>query len=479
MTGTKHCPYCGEEIKAEAKKCRYCGEWLDKERNVTNNFAATTRKQEIETQSELSENISPEEVLRRVEESWNRRLKKDYEEYNDKFFRNRVVIKILCNAALAFIFFSFVKYVCVAINLSFNVSGDNSSLILNILTACRLIPDWITDFSGIFVAVVAFAFYQQLKYQGRPLNPKLHKEMVFWAKMFAASYFVAILCSIFGGLLVSVFNTFSIFSLFVGSICLMGIVIGAILSFVALILVGIKYKKEYDDGWMLYFGRLFVITSCAILIVGGVILQFYPQGSVGYSVFMCIAAVADFVASCLLLNSFYHRLEEGDGCEFSFIDLTFILIGCVFLVLSLVLAFLPQKVQQKLNNTTTTIENVNNIGTEQYDESDETDATDNIDGAAQDFPKLKYLWPFCGKTYVLETISLSFSDKYNTVDLTLGGASSTDTHTYEASSSLGSADGPIWVVFEIDGETQMLAYDQKEDCFTDEDGGVYECVGTN
>jgi len=28
---TKRCPYCGEEVLADAKKCKHCGEWLDEE----------------------------------------------------------------------------------------------------------------------------------------------------------------------------------------------------------------------------------------------------------------------------------------------------------------------------------------------------------------------------------------------------------------------------------------------------------------
>ena len=31
MENTRRCPYCGEEIMADAKKCKYCGEWLEAE----------------------------------------------------------------------------------------------------------------------------------------------------------------------------------------------------------------------------------------------------------------------------------------------------------------------------------------------------------------------------------------------------------------------------------------------------------------
>ncbi len=51
MNETKRCPYCGEEIKAVAKKCKHCGEWIEQE-ETTESINSSQSTDEVEIPQE-------------------------------------------------------------------------------------------------------------------------------------------------------------------------------------------------------------------------------------------------------------------------------------------------------------------------------------------------------------------------------------------------------------------------------------------
>lgn len=61
MEDTKICPYCGEEIKAVAKKCRFCGQWLNEDTNEVVTKDEEVKPQEVDPVEQVTPNEEAEE----------------------------------------------------------------------------------------------------------------------------------------------------------------------------------------------------------------------------------------------------------------------------------------------------------------------------------------------------------------------------------------------------------------------------------